>query len=95
MPSRRAISCVDEPEKLAGGFLQSRHRLSLGVGSERRSARQLVDLSEKAGVNLGSDSDLMMFSVELAILQRGNQDHASRHSNFVACAEWVGYRERK
>jgi hypothetical protein len=44
---------------------------------------------------LGSDSDLMMFSAELAILQRGNQDHASRHSNFVACAEWVGYRERK
>ena len=43
----------------------------------------------------GSDSDLMMFSAELAILQRGNQDHASRHSNFVACAEWVGYRERK
>ena len=37
----------------------------------------------------------MMFSAELAILQRGNQDHASRHSNFVACAEWVGYRERK
>jgi hypothetical protein len=47
------------------------------------------------GSLLGSDSDLMMFSAELAILQRGNQDHASRHSNFVACAEWVGYRERK
>ena len=45
--------------------------------------------------NFGSDSDLMMFSAELAILQRGNQDHASRHSNFVACAEWHGYRERK
>ena len=45
--------------------------------------------------NRGSDSDLMMFSAELTILQRGNQDHASRHSNFVACAEWVGYRERK
>src|SRR5476651_459214 len=26
--------------------------------------------------NRGSDSDLMMFSAELAILQRGNQDHA-------------------
>jgi len=49
----------------------------------------------KTASKIGSDSDLMMFSAELAILQRGNQDHASRHSNFVACAEWVGYRERK
>jgi hypothetical protein len=47
------------------------------------------------GSKLGSDSDLMMFSAELAILRRGNQDHASQHSNFVARAEWVGYRERK
>lgn len=36
----------------------------------------------------------MTFSAELAILPRGNQDHASRHSNFVACAELVRYRER-
>lgn len=45
--------------------------------------------------NFGSDSHLMIFSAELAVLQRGNQDHASRYSNLVACAEWVGYRERK
>jgi endonuclease YncB( thermonuclease family) len=37
----------------------------------------------------------MIFSAELAVLQRGNQRHASRYSNLVACAEWVGYRERK
>ena len=35
--------------------------MSLGVGSERRSARQLVDLSEKAGVNLGSRFTLSAF----------------------------------
>jgi hypothetical protein len=43
----------------------------------------------------GSDSHLMILSAELAVLQRGNQRHASRYSNLVACAEWVGYRERK
>jgi hypothetical protein len=42
-----------------------------------------------------SDSHPMKFSAELAVLQRGNQRHASRYSNFVASAEWVGYRERK
>jgi hypothetical protein len=45
--------------------------------------------------SFGSDSHLMNFSAELAVLQRGNQRHASRYSNFVASAEWVGYRERK
>jgi two-component sensor histidine kinase len=45
--------------------------------------------------NIGSDSHLMNFSAELAVLQRGNQRHASRYSNLVASAEWVGYRERK
>jgi Fumarylacetoacetase N-terminal len=45
--------------------------------------------------SLDSDSHLMNFSAELAVLQRGNQRHASRYSNFVASAEWVGYRERK
>jgi IstB-like ATP binding protein len=47
------------------------------------------------GSKLGSDSHPMKFSAELAVLQRGNQRHASRYSNFVACTEWVGYRERK
>ena len=61
------------------------------VGSERREASYgLIDLTTVGSI-LGSDSDLMMFSAELAVLQRGNQDHAGRHSNFVACAEWVGY----
>jgi hypothetical protein len=45
--------------------------------------------------NKGSDSHPMKFSAELAVLQRGNQRHASRYSNFVAYTEWVGYRERK
>jgi hypothetical protein len=40
---------------------------------------------------IGSDSHLMIFFAELAVLQRGNQRHASRNSNFVACSEWVGY----
>jgi membrane protease YdiL (CAAX protease family) len=42
------------------------------------------------GLILGSDSHPMNFSAELAVLQRGNQRHASRYSNFVVCAEWVG-----
>jgi hypothetical protein len=58
----------------------------------------VVDLTQWHGgqrlANLG-DSHLMILSAELAVLQRGNQRHASRYSNFVACAEWVGYRERK
>lgn len=64
-----------------------------GPNADRRP-NCLIDFVS-VGSMFGSDSDLMMFSAELAILQRGNQDHASRHSNFVACAEWVGYRERK
>ena len=52
-------------------------------------------LGADAGSHSGSDSHLMNFSAELAVLQRGNQRHASRYSNFVASAEWVGYRERK
>jgi len=59
-----------------------------------RHVKLLIQFAVEGSLS-GSDSDLMMFSAELAILQRGNQDHASRHSNFVACAEWVGYRERK
>jgi hypothetical protein len=59
-----------------------------------RHHKSLIDLPSVGSV-LGSDADLMMFSAELAILRRGNQDHASQHSNFVARAEWVGYRERK
>ena len=47
------------------------------------------------GSVIGSDSHLMNFSAELAVLQRGNQRHASRYSNFVAYTDWVGYRERK
>jgi hypothetical protein len=31
-------------------------QVSFGVGSERRSARQLVELSEKGGVNSEADS---------------------------------------
>ena len=48
-----------------------------------------------AGSLLGSDSHLMILSVELAAFRRGNQRHASRYSNLIACAEWVGHRERK
>ena len=47
------------------------------------------------GSLLGSDSHLMILSVELAAFRRGNQRHASRYSNLIACAEWVGHRERK
>jgi hypothetical protein len=47
------------------------------------------------GSKLGTDSHLMILSAELAVLQRGNQRHASRYSNLVTCAEWVGYRECK
>ena len=59
-----------------------------------RHVKLLIQFAVEGSLS-GSDSDLMMFSAELAILQRGNQHHASRHSNFVACAEWVGCRERK
>ena len=45
----------------------------------------------QSAFKFGSDSYLMMFSAELVILQWGNQRHASQYSNFVACAEWVGY----
>jgi hypothetical protein len=48
----------------------------------------------QSALEWGSDSHLMKFSAELAVLQRGNQRHASRYSNFVAYTEWVGYRER-
>ena len=54
-----------------------------------------IQLGTKHAFKIGSDSHLMNFSAELAVLQRGNQRHASRYSNFVASAEWVGYRERK
>jgi hypothetical protein len=47
---------------------QGRTFVSLGVGSERRSARQLVDLSEKAGVNLGSQ---FTFSITMANFSAG------------------------
>jgi hypothetical protein len=49
----------------------------------------------QSALEWGSDSHPMKLSAELAVLQRGNQRHASRYSNFVACTEWVGYRERK
>ena len=64
---------------------------AIDIGSKMHMAavRQYV------GSHSGSDSHPMKFSAELAVLQRGNQRHASRYSNFVACTEWVGYRERK
>ena len=37
-----------------------------------------------------SHSHLMIFSVELAVLQRENQRHEDRHSDFFTCAEWFG-----
>ena len=64
-----------------------------GPDADRR-AKLLICLEVKGSL-LGSDSHPMKFSAELAVLQRGNQRHASRYSNFVASAEWVGYRERK
>jgi hypothetical protein len=48
----------------------------------------------RSACKIGSDSHPMKFSAELAVLQRGNQRHASRYSNFVAYTEWFGYRER-
>jgi hypothetical protein len=39
--------------------------------------------------NKGSDSHLMIFLLSLRFSKRGNQRHASRNSNFVACAEWA------
>jgi hypothetical protein len=56
---------------------------------------RLANFDPVSASNFGSDSHLMNFSAELAVLQRGNQRHASRYSNFVDSAEWVGYRERK
>ena len=40
--------------------------------------------------NKGSDSHLMIFAGELAVLQRENQRHEDRHPDFFACAEWFG-----
>jgi hypothetical protein len=57
------------------------------------AARKLIECH--SACNIGSDSHPMNFSAELVVLQRGNQRHASRYSNFVACAEWVGNRKRK
>jgi hypothetical protein len=70
------------------------NRLVTLVGCPINSSIQCVAV-RGLGSDLGSDSHLMNFSAGLAVLQRGNQRHASRYSNFVASAEWVGYRERK
>ena len=46
---------TERPVKIAyqaGASDGATQQLSLGVGSERRSARQLVELSENGGVNL-------------------------------------------
>ena len=59
-----------------------------------RHVKLLIQFAVEGSLS-GSNSHLMILSAELAVLQRGNQRHASRYSNFVACAEWVGYRERK
>jgi Transposase domain (DUF772) len=60
--------------------------------SKNRHGRFRVSIG---AFKFGSDSHPMIFSAELAVLQRGNQRHASRYLNSVVCAEWFGNRERK
>jgi hypothetical protein len=72
---------------------RARHVSATPASSDEASAS--VKTRRSKGSKLGSDSHPMKFSAELAVLQRGNQRHASRYSNFVAYTEWVGYRERK
>src|SRR5258708_5773771 len=99
--SRRRNTCVSAPNRTSRS--ESSYRADFQcemravVGSQSapigtppncRSNNRVRGITEtREGSRFGSDSHLMNFSAELAVLQRGNQRHESRYSNFVARAE--------